>query len=193
MNANAMTKTLSRTFVAALLIGLAASGCARREAEDDVLVAADAAAAADGAAAPTADAAPSPPPPQVGAVRIEVTLSPAAQEKLSATGETVKIEVSYGGDPAPGASLQPNMMGMVELGRKTLELGSTGTVDLPESEIDKSRLDQIVGQPQLMLNAMSSGPVNLLACGFYWDTLGTAVRDGAKVHCSLLSEAQGGN
>ena len=33
---------------------------------------------------------------------------------------------------------------------------------------------------------------NLLACGFYWDTLSKAGREGVKVPCTLLTETQGG-
>lgn len=180
MNAKALT---------ALLLGIAfASGCARREAEDDT---------AASTTGPQAEVAPLPPPPpkEVAAVKVDVTLSPAAAEKLKSVGETVHVEVIYGGDAAPGATLQPNELGMIELGKKVLEIDGAGTVELPESEVDKSRLDQIVGQPQIMVNTTSSrksSPENLLACGFYWDTLSTAGRDGVKVNCTLLTETQGG-
>lgn len=174
-----------RKFATCLLLGLALAGCARREAEDET---------ADAAAGPQAAAKPEPPPPpkEVAAVRVEVTLSPQAEQKLKAAGETVQVEVIYGGDPAPGATLQPNELGMIELGKKVLELQGSGVVELPESEVDRSRLDQIVGQPQVMVNTTSgrkSTPQNLLACAFYWDTLSTAGRDGVKVPCKLLSEA----
>ena len=108
--------------------------------------------------------------------------------------ETIRVEVIYGGDPAPGASLQPNELGMIELGKKTLDLAGAGSVELPESEVDRSRLDQIVGQPQVMVNTTSGGkstPDNLLACEFYWDTLSKAGKEGVKVPCKLLAEAGG--
>ena len=179
-----------RTLPALLLCIAFASGCARREAEDETLK-------ADAGAAETAAPAdlPPPPPKEVAAVKVEVTLSPAAAEKLKAAGETVHVEVIYGGDAAQGATLQPNELGMIELGKKVLELDGAGTVQLAESEVDKSRLDQIVGQPQIMVNTTSgrkSTQENLLACGFYWDTLSKAGREGVKVPCTLLTETKGG-
>lgn len=188
MNNNAMIKRFSRTCVAALLVGLAVSGCARREAGDEDT----AVAPTDGSTEPAGS---TPPPPEVGAVRIEVVLSDAAQEQLAASGESIRVDISYGGDPSPVSSLQPNELGMIELGRKTLELNAAGTIDLGESEIDKSRLDQISGQPQLMVNAVSDGRAgkgNLLACSFYWETLGKAVREGVEINCDVLPETRGG-
>lgn len=186
MNNNAITKRFSRTCVAALLIGFAVSGCARREAGDE-----ETAAAPSGGAM---DQTESTPPPEVGAVRIEVMLSDAAQAQLASSGDGIRVDVSYGGDPSPGSSLPPNELGMIELGRKTLELNAAGTIDLGESEIDKSRLDQIIGQPQLMVNAVSDGrggKGNLLACSFYWETLGKAVREGVAISCDVLPETRG--
>ena len=178
--------TKTTTLLASLLLVLAATGCARREAEEDTAGAAD-----------QATQAPEPPPPpkEVAAVRVEVVLSPQAEQKLKASGETVRVEVAYGGDPAADASLPINDMGMIELGKKVLELPGSGVVELAESEVDRSRLDQIVGQPQVMVNTTSgrkSSPQNLLACEFYWDTLSTAGKDGVKVPCKLLTEAKGG-
>lgn len=106
-----MNTPISRTLVVCLLAALAAAGCARREAEDDT--------AATQAAPEAAPEAP-PPPKEVAALKIDVTLSPQAEQKLKAAGETVRVEVVYGGDPAPNATLQPNELGMIELGKKTL-------------------------------------------------------------------------
>lgn len=177
----------SQTITAALLCIAFVSGCARRETEDE------APAANEAAVAPTVAEAP-PPPKEVAAVKVEVSLSAEAEQKLKAAGEGVQVEVVYGGDPAPGASLQPNELGMIELGKKVLELDSSGSVELPESEVDRSRLDQIVGQPQIMVNTTStrrSTPQNLIACGFYWDTLSKAGSEGVKIACTPLA-ANGG-
>ena len=177
-----MNTSIPGTLVLCLLAAFAAAGCARREAEDDTATA---------QSAPEAAPEPPPPPKEVAALKIDVSLSPQAEQKLKATGETVRVEVVYGGDPAPDATLQPNELGMIELGKKTLELPGSGSVELAESEVDRSRLDQIVGQPQVMVNTTSgrkSTPQNLLACEFYWDTLSIAGRDGVKVPCKLLTE-----
>ncbi|WP_374013058.1 hypothetical protein [Pseudoxanthomonas koreensis] len=176
----------ARTATLCLMLALVATGCARREAEDDDTQELAAAAA-------TQEQAPAPPQ-EVVALKVNVTLSPTAEQSLKSSGETVRVEVIYGGDPAPGATLAPNELGMIELGKKVFELDGSGAVELPESAVDRSRLDQIIGQPQVMVNTTSgrkSTPNNLLACDFYWDTLNTAGRDGVNVQCKLLSEAKG--
>ncbi len=175
----------ARTTTLCLMLVMAAAGCARREAEDTSTV---------DDAATVQEQAP-PPPKEVLALKVEVTLSPAAEQAIKAAGESVRVEVVYGGDPAPDASLQPNELGMIELGKQVYELDGSGVVEVPESAVDRSRLDQIIGQPQVMVNTTSgrkTSAQNLLACGFYWDTLGTAGRDGVAVPCQLLSEAKAG-
>ncbi|KAF1686630.1 hypothetical protein B1992_06890 [Pseudoxanthomonas broegbernensis] len=177
----------TKTLALCLLLGLVASGCARREADDDAI--------AEETGIPAAQEQAPAPPKEVAALKVEVTLSPAAEQKLKASGESVRVEVVYGGDPAPEATLTPNELGMIELGKKVFELDGSGVVEVPESAVDRSRLDQIVGQPQVMVNTTSgrkSTPENLLACAFYWDTLGTAGHDGIAVPCKLLTEAKGG-
>jgi len=174
-----------RNLLALLLLSLAASGCARRESEDDA-----AADAASGEAAQIEEAVPEPPK-EVAAVTVRVTLSPAAEQKLKSLGEKVKVEIIYGGDPSDTTSLQPNDLGMIELGKKVLELDGAGSVDLPESEVDRSRLDEIVGQPQILVNTTSARKAaanNLLNCTFYWETLSVAGAKGADIHCKLLDE-----
>jgi hypothetical protein len=173
-----------RKLAAGLSLLLFITGCARRDEEPEV--------AQDEQA--TVEPVPEPPK-EVAAVRVEVELSPKAEAQLKAAGETVHVEVIYGGEPAPNATLQPNDLGMIELGKKTLVLEGSGAVELAESEVDRSRLDQIIGQPQVMVNTTSgrkSTPKNLLACEFYWDTLSVAGKDGVKVPCKLLSEVSGG-
>lgn len=183
-----MHPILTRALPLALLAVASLSGCARREAEEDVTVSE---ASQDVASAEVAPA----PPKEVAAVSVEVILSPQAEQKLKADNETVKVEVIYGGDPAPGATLAPNDLGMIELGKKVLELSGSGTVELGESEVDRTRLDQIIGQPQVMVNTTSgrkSTAANLLACDFYWDSLSTAGKNGVKVPCKLLTEVTNG-
>ncbi|NYZ62241.1 hypothetical protein [Luteimonas deserti] len=172
----------------ALLIALALGSCARREADAET----DAGSAATSAAEPTSAPQAAPPPPELAAVKVDVQLSPQAEAKLRSLGENVRVEVIYGGDAAPDATIEPNEMGLVELSRTVHELDGSGTLQFSEDDIDTSRLDQIVGQPQLMINVISgkkTTPQNLLACAFYWDTLSAAGKSGVQIPCTLSEES----
>lgn len=182
-----MTRVVIRNlFVCAVLTAVLA-GCARRESDDG-----EESGASSLKPTTTAASAAAAPPPDLAAVRIEVSLSPDAEAKLKSAGETVSVEVIYGGDPAPGASIAPNDFGLVELSKSVHELPGAGTVDISENDIDRSRLDQIVGQPQIMVNVVSGKKTtqqNLLACEFYWDTLSAAGRNGVKIACNPIQPA----
>lgn len=180
------------TALASLLFVAALTGCARREATDDAATA-DANAETPAESAPPANAPPAAPPPspEITPVTVAITLSPAAEAQMKATSESIAIEVSYGGDPADGATAELNDFGLIELGKVQRELKGAGTVLLTEDVIDKSKLDQIVGQPQIMINAVSAkkgSAENILACPFYWDTLNTAGQAPVKIDCKLRSE-----
>ncbi|WP_129135109.1 hypothetical protein [Luteimonas sp. YGD11-2] len=184
MKLNALTKMTAFLALAVLL-----ASCARREADTD----------ADGDQTATASSAdqtvpaqvansPAGPPPEVTGVKIEVTLPPDAEQALASAGEKVRVEVILGGDPAPGSSAPTNEFGLVELLKDVHELDGSGTLQFAEEDVDQSRLDEIVGQPQLMVNAMSamkSSSTNMLACAFYWDTLSKAGREGVRIECPL--------
>lgn len=175
---------LFRSASIAVLIALAASGCARQESED-------ATAASETAAAAPAAKPLNLPPPEITPVTVQVTLSPKAEAELKKTGETIVLEATYGGDPKPESESKANELGLIELGKKKLELKGAETVTFAEDVIDKSRLGLILGQPQIMLNAVSgkkSSPQNILGCKFYWDTLATAGKATVQLPCKLLSE-----
>lgn len=185
-----MTHVVLRNLLVCAVLTAVVAGCARRESDDSE----DGnATSVEPAAAPATPAAPAPgPAPELAAVRIEVSLSPDAEQTLKSAGETVSVEVIYGGDPAPGSTITPNDFGLVELSKSVHELPGAGTVDIAEDDIDKSRLDQIVGQPQIMVNVVSGKKTtqqNLLACEFYWDTLSAAGRNGVRIACTPIQPA----
>jgi len=173
---------------AMLLLAATVAGCARREAAEDET--------ADTAQAPSATAAAADPidlpPPEITPVTVEITLSPAAEAQMKATSEAIAIEVTYGGDPNAQAGDNVNEFGLVELGKVKRELKGAGTVLLTEDVIDKSKLAQTVGQPQIMINTLSAkkgSAENILNCPFYWDTLNTAGKAPVKIACKLRSES----
>ncbi|WP_144811219.1 hypothetical protein [Aerolutibacter ruishenii] len=164
------------------------SGCARQESEEDVVPPP----ATTTATAPVEEDYSHLPPPVVAPVKLEVTLSPKAQAELSKLSEGIVVEAVYAGDPVPAASTQTNEFGLLDLGKATKELKGPGTVTLAEDVIDRSKLDLIVGQPQIMLNVRSARkatPNNILACKFYWESVATASKQTVQIPCTLLSEA----
>ena len=173
---------------AAMLLVLV-SGCARQESEEEAVVAPPVTATAPVAAEEDYSHLP---PPVVAPVKLEVTLSPKAQAELSKLSEGIVVEAVYAGDPVPAASTQTNEFGLLDLGKATKELKGAGTVTLAEDVIDRSKLDLIIGQPQIMLNVRSAKkatPNNILACQFYWESVATASKQTVQIPCSLLSEA----
>ena len=128
----------------------------------------------------------------VAPIQVEVVLTPAAKAELTAKSESIVIEALYGGDPTPAAASQVNEFGLVQLGKTQQTLPPTGgTAGFSEDEINRQRLDLIVGQPQVMFNVRSARnavPKNLLACELYWNSVKVASSGPIQIPCRLLSE-----
>lgn len=180
----------------AVVVALGA-GCARQGSEDDIVEDTDdasAPAAVDDSAAAAAreDALrDSLPEAQITPVKITVNLSPAAKSEFAGNGETIQLDVVYGGDPTQAGRSRVNEMGVVELGRVRREVKDGETITLSKDVLNKGLLEMTIGQPQLMVNVTSgrkSSPNNVLACDFYWETLSVAGARGVTIPCKLLSE-----
>lgn len=133
------------------------------------------------------------PPPQITPVTVEVTLSPKAEAELKSKGESIALEIIYGGDPTQAASGKVNDLGVIELGRIKKELSGAEKITFSEDVINKSLLPLTIGQPQVMINVTSAKktvPNNILSCDFYWETLSVAGKGTVTIPCKLLSEVQ---
>jgi hypothetical protein len=51
-----------------------------------------------------------------GMVRIDLTLSPRAMAELASQAEMVTVSAFFWGEPAPGATIEPDGMGQIFLG-----------------------------------------------------------------------------
>lgn len=196
-----MNTRLISIFPLALVLALAA-GCARQGEADSTAEdatpepteqqqSADAADTVEAAQARDEELQKSLPPPKITPVTIKVTLSPKAEAELKRTGETVMVDVVYGGDATAAYVKENNEMGVIELGRVKRELKGADTFTLSEDVINKAQLTKTLGQPQLLINAISgkkSSPKNILACDFYWETLSEAGKGTVTIPCKLLSE-----
>lgn len=188
------TRFFAPVLAAVMLLG---TSCARQGSEDDVAHDMDEGGTAPALdeqaaiAAQEADLRKSLPAAQITPVDISVTLSPAAKAAFASNGETIQLEVIYGGDPTQEGQSRINELGVVELGRVRREVKDGETVTLSEDVLDKQLLDLTIGQPQVMVNVTSGRKTsadNLLACDFYWETLSVAGTSGVNIPCKLLSE-----
>lgn len=174
--------TMPRIAIALSVLLLAA--CSRRENEEPPTPAATAGLPA------VVEKDPVVPPPVITPVTVKVTLSSAAAAEVQKSGKGIALEATYGGDPRSDAANKVNDLGLIELGKAQLILNGADTVKLTEDVIDKGRLAMVLGQPQIMLNAVSEAKPNFLACKFYWDTLATAGKGVVELPCKLLSEGE---
>ncbi|WP_024868656.1 hypothetical protein [Pseudoxanthomonas suwonensis] len=166
---------LKRSLLPFLLLA-AVAGCARRE-EEPAADTADAQAPAETAA----------PPKVVADVRAEIGLSPAAEAQLKAQGDRILVEAIFAGDPTPEAQSQTNELGLVELGKTSKAIPGAGPVEFDKSSIDDSRLELIIGQPQVILNVRSEK--GLVVCPMFWDSVKSAAEKIAQITCTLPGEA----
>jgi YARHG domain len=120
---------------------------------------------------------------------VQLSLSPAAASKLSASGETVRVSASYYGTAAPGVPTGDD--GEIGLANETVDLpnGTTaanlGGISIAQSDVRKTR----EGRPLLLINVYTSRKVfadNLLDCGIYQ---GDAAQAGqVEINCKLIGE-----
>lgn len=173
--------------LAVMLIVL--SGCARREDNSEDPVPGNK--PADAALTAPQKDVPLNAPPVVAPVTVNISLSPKAEAQLVSTGETIVVEAVYAGDPAPGASVETNEFGLVDMGKTQKEIKASGIVRFEEDVINKAMLPKVTGQPQIMLNVRSgkkASPSNILACTFYWDSVKAASAKTVEIPCKLLTE-----
>jgi len=180
-------------FLLSLTCLVAFSGCARREDQDDTAAqpAAQDAGAGIQPVQADADARPTPITKVVAGVEVVITLSPAAEADLRQRSETILVEATYAGDPTPESAGQTDEFGLVQLGSQVEELQGAGRVSFGEELINKSRLDLISGQPQLLINVRSgrkSVQNNLLACPLFWNSVEAASQKPVEIACVLRSE-----
>jgi hypothetical protein len=120
---------------------------------------------------------------------VQLSLSPAAENKLAASGETVRVAASYYGNAAPGVASGDD--GEIGLANETVDLPNgmravnLGGIAIPESDIRKTA----EGRPLLLINVYTSRKVfqdNLLDCGIYQGD--AALAGQVEITCKLIGE-----
>ena len=125
-----------------------------------------------------------------GLVRIDLTLSPRAMAELAGQAEMMTVSAFFWGEPAPGATIEPDGMGQIFLGAEDhiiwplpqqVALGANfGT--MPRAE---------VVAPMLNVNVFSArfaNEDNLLDCGLVDGAVADLADTVQTVHCKLIGE-----
>ncbi len=122
------------------------------------------------------------------AFSVDVTLTPAAAQKLSALHEKVTVAAYYLGSPAPGVPVTAD--GQVDLGSEKVEFAPPQShMDFTASVIDGGDLKTITGKPRVLINVFSSRHAaadNLLDCDTFEDDIAVAQARPPHITCGLL-------
>ena len=121
---------------------------------------------------------------------VNLTLTPAAAEKLKALSQTVELSGYYFGAPIEAARDKVNEAGEIELGEDLINAGAaSGKVHVPGTGIDPVALQAVNGgQPSVLVSAWlnpSSGLENVLACTTFKGTVAEAQKAPVAISCDL--------
>jgi hypothetical protein len=122
------------------------------------------------------------------AFEVTITLSDAAAQKLSESGETITISAYFGGEPKPDVQVDdPQIM----LASEDKELPAAGTLSFAPETLDAEGLAKVI-EPRLNINVYTSRKKfedNLLDCGFFDDVITAIPRDKPiTISCKLIGE-----
>ncbi len=119
---------------------------------------------------------------------VVVTLSPKAKQKLTSSGETVRVAAYYFGEAKPGEPADE--AGEVQLGTEAKDIVSGNSVSLGGLSLPAKEVAKIVGgRPQLLINIYSGRkvfPDNILDCGIWQDDAAKAAT--LPISCKLIGE-----
>lgn len=125
-----------------------------------------------------------------GMVRIDLTLSPRAMAELASLSEMVTVSAFYFGEPAPGATIEPDEMGQVFLGAEDHTVWPLPQAVVLGANLGAMPRGQVVA-PMLNVNVFSARFAhedNLLDCGLVDGAVADLVGAVQKVHCKLIVE-----
>lgn len=123
-------------------------------------------------------------------VKLTLTLSKAAEAKLTKMGEQITVSAYVYGMAKPGVKTEDGEYGLAD-SEKNVAAGATVAVEIPPMDIKDSELAKIDGKPELLINVYTARKVaedNLLDCGIWQDTLDKLPKDGIAIACKLIEE-----
>ena len=125
-----------------------------------------------------------------GLIAVDLTLSPRAMAELAERAEMVAVAGFYSGEPAPGATIEADDMGLIILGNEEHIVWPVPQRVMLGANLGGMPLSQVQA-PMLTVNVFSarfSDEDNLLDCGLV-DGLVTEMSGTVQaVHCKLIVE-----
>lgn len=121
-------------------------------------------------------------------VKLHVTFDPAAAADLAKRGEMVVIASYFYGFPAPGATLQADEVGQINLGNEEFYINPADTTVEAGGSLIAAPLDQ-VSELMLNVNVFSARLVhedNLLDCTLLPDETVSKMTGTQEITCKLL-------
>lgn len=125
---------------------------------------------------------------QVPKYTVTVTLSGAAAQKLSSSGELVHVAAMYFGQARRG--VKGDELGEIHFTKQDADIRAPGVARLGGITLAADKLRQIKGRPELLINVYSSRKVfkdNLLDCDIFQEDPRKAAA-GIAITCKLIGE-----
>ena len=123
-------------------------------------------------------------------VTIDLTFSEKALAELTSRGEGVVVAGYWMGEPAPGATLVTNDIGMVFLMTETLTLHPGPATVVLGSNFAAAPVDQVT-KPMLNISIYTdrwTDEHNLIDCGFRDAPVAELAAAPQAMHCKLIGE-----
>ncbi|MFN3294002.1 MAG: hypothetical protein ACK414_11190 [Gemmobacter sp.] len=123
-------------------------------------------------------------------VTIDLSLSPRAMTELAGQAEMVVVSAFYWGEPAPGATIEPDDMGQIFLGSEEHVIWPVPQTVRLGANIASMPLAQ-VATPMLNVNVFSArfaSEDNLLECGLVDAPVADLMGTVQAVACKLIGE-----
>lgn len=120
-------------------------------------------------------------------VTLHVTFEPATAKALADAGEMVVIAGHFFGEPVAGATVQPDEIGQILLGREEFTVRPAETTVVLGSSLGTAPLDQVV-EPYLNVNVFTArftSEDNLIDCGLVDDAV-AKMTGPQEMSCKLL-------
>ncbi len=125
-----------------------------------------------------------------GRVQIDLTLSPRAMAELAGQAEMVTVSAFYSGEPAPGATIEPDGMGLIFLGAEDRTIRPLPQRVVLGANFGAMPRAQVVA-PLLNVNVLSArfaNEDNLLDCTLVDGPVKDLEGAVQAVHCKLIGE-----
>ncbi len=123
-------------------------------------------------------------------ITLDISFSEKAAQTLADKGELVMVSAYFMGEPAKGASLQPDEMGMIYLGGEDLTLWPRAQTVTIGALLAGAPVDQVTA-PRVNVNLYSariSSEDNLLDCTLVDDEVAALTAAPQSVLCKLIGE-----